>query len=73
MEVTVREKGRITLPSSVREALGLREGDRLELSSHLGAVVLRPKNAVTVDKLAGILRIPRVDLEETEEALGVLG
>ena len=40
--VTVDERGRITLPSEERRALGLEPGDKLEVSVERGAIVLRP-------------------------------
>lgn len=70
MEVVVREKGRITLPLKVREALALHEGDRLELSVEKGAIILRPKEPVSVKELKGVLGSFKVKLEEIEEAAG---
>lgn len=69
MEVVLREKGRITLPASVRRALGLREGDRLTVSVERGAIVLKPK-AVVVDDVERMIGPMEVKLEEVEEALG---
>jgi len=40
--VIIDEKGRVTLPSEERKALGLGPGDRLEVSVERGAIVLRP-------------------------------
>jgi len=70
MEVALRQKGRITVPASIRRALGLREGDRLELSAEGGAIVLRPKRVVTADDIKGVIGPVRVNIEEIEEALG---
>ena len=70
MEVVIRERGRITLPASVRRALGLREGDRLLVSINRGAIILRPKHAVAVDDVEGIIGPMEIKLEEVEEALG---
>jgi AbrB family looped-hinge helix DNA binding protein len=66
----VREKGRITLPVKVREALALQEGDKLELTVEKGAIVLRPKEIVRAKDLKGVIGPIKVDLEEVEEALG---
>lgn len=46
--VTMRGKGQVTLPSAVRESLGLDEGDLLDVRVRDGAVVLVP--AVTVPR-----------------------
>jgi len=70
MEVVVRERGRITLPAKVREALALREGSRLELLVRDGVIVLRPKRVVKARDLKGVIGPLTVELEEVEEALG---
>ncbi|MBS7638388.1 AbrB/MazE/SpoVT family DNA-binding domain-containing protein [Candidatus Bathyarchaeota archaeon] len=70
MEVTVREKGRITIPAPLRESLGLKEGDRLEVTVERRAIVLRPKRTVSSAELRGIIGPMEIDLEEIEEAPG---
>ncbi len=72
IEVVVRvgEKGRITIPASVRKALGLREGDPLILYIRRGEIVLRPERAVTSEEIKGIIGPLKVDLDEVEDALG---
>jgi len=48
--VRLSSKGQLTLPASVRAALGLRQGDRLEVS---------------VDEMSGSITIaPVIDIEE---------
>jgi len=70
MIVRLGEEGRITIPASIRKALGLREGDRLILSVERGAVVLRPERTVTARELKGIIGPVEVEIKEVEEALG---
>ncbi len=70
MDVRLREKGRITIPVSIRRALGLREGDRLKLSVKQGAIILKPERVVTAKEIKGILGSVKVEVEEVEEALG---
>jgi len=70
MEVALREKGRIIIPASIRKALGLREGDHLQLSVKGGAIILKLKRVVTSDDIKGIIGPAEVDLEEVENALG---
>jgi len=70
MIVRLGEKGRITIPASIRKALGLREGDRLILSVEREAVVLRPERTVTARELKGIIGSVEVEIKEVEEALG---
>ncbi|MGC8849275.1 MAG: AbrB/MazE/SpoVT family DNA-binding domain-containing protein [Candidatus Bathyarchaeia archaeon] len=70
MEVTLREKGRVTIPSSIRKALALRTGDRLQLTAEGGAIILKPKRIVTAEDIKGIIGPIEVEIEEVEEALG---
>jgi len=69
MEVALGEKGRITIPASIRRALGLSEGDLLQVSAERGAIILRPKRVVTTDDIKGVIGPIKVDIEEVEEAL----
>ena len=70
MDVRLREKGRITIPVSIRRALGLRKGDRLKLSVKQGAIILKPERVVTAKEIKGILGSVKVEVKEVEEALG---
>ncbi len=70
MKVAIREKGRLTLPAQVREAMALHEGDVFEVELENGAIVLRPDLSVDVDEVRGIIGSSKVDLEEVEGALG---
>ena len=54
---TLTSKGQITLPKAVRQRLGLRTGDVLELRfDDRGQVVLRPVAASAVDRISGVVR-----------------
>jgi AbrB family looped-hinge helix DNA binding protein len=70
LEVVLREKGRITIPVSIRRAMGLRVGDRLVVSVERMCIVLRPQRGVKAEDLRGIIGPMRVEMEEVEEALG---
>jgi AbrB family looped-hinge helix DNA binding protein len=70
LEVTLREKGRLTIPAAVRRDLGMFEGEKLELQAKNGALVLRKKNVVTSDQLKGIMGRGHVEIEEIEDAIG---
>ena len=69
MEVTLRDKGRITIPALIREALGLRKGDVLQLLTRGGEIVLRPKRVVTASEIKGIMGPAKIEIEDIEEAL----
>jgi len=59
--VQVREKAQITIPSKIRKALGIKEGDYLEIEIQEGRIVLIPK--ILVDKA------PSVTLSEKGEKM----
>ncbi len=52
---TVSEKGQITVPKQLRERLGIRAGDRLELTEEEGRLVAR--KAVASDPVAAVYGI----------------
>lgn len=43
MLVQVKKKAQITLPSKIRERMGISEGDILEVSVHGDRIVLKPR------------------------------
>ena len=49
-------KGQITLPKSVRQALGVQSGDRIQFEMENGAVILRAMGPSTAEALAGSLQ-----------------
>jgi antitoxin PrlF len=50
---TMTRKGQITIPAEIRQALGLVEGDRLEVQLEAGTVCLRRAESV-IARTAGI-------------------
>ncbi len=69
LEVEIKEKGRIIIPSKIRKALGLREGDKMKLEVTEGALQLKPSQTVKVHDIYGIAKM-KVKLKEIEDALG---
>jgi antitoxin PrlF len=68
---TVTSKGQITIPATVRKALGLKAGVRIEFyESAEGEYVLRPKTGSIMD-LEGCLAHagPPITIEEMEQAV----
>ncbi|MCR4420147.1 MAG: AbrB/MazE/SpoVT family DNA-binding domain-containing protein [Clostridia bacterium] len=54
MEVTsLSVKGQVVIPKALREALGLRPGDKFVVTSEGDAVVLRPVRENLIDRLFG--------------------
>jgi AbrB family looped-hinge helix DNA binding protein len=47
--IRVKPKGQVTLPVAIREELGLKEGDFVEVKSERGTVILKPKKVVNPD------------------------
>ncbi len=78
MEVVVRvkQRGQVTMPNAVREALSLREGDLLRVTVEGRKIILEPiveGRAVAVpfdarrlDGLVGIVRLGGDAVEDTE-------
>lgn len=70
METEVEDKGRITIPAQIRKNLGISKGDKLDITTKDGALVLRRKNTVTVSDIQGILGKHRVRLADVDNAMG---
>lgn len=69
MEVELKDKGRVTIPSEIRKALALEKGDRLSIELGEGVIKLRPKKIVSAEEIKGIAKIKRVKLEDVELSL----
>ena len=70
MEAEVEAKGRITIPARLRRDLGIMQGEKLDISSKDGAIILKRKKIVSVSDMKGVLGRSSVKLEEVEDALG---
>jgi len=59
METKISTKGQVVLPSRLREKLGLRAGDALDVKLEGDAIVLRPRRArrrkakIVIDPISG--------------------
>jgi antitoxin PrlF len=68
MEATVAERGQITLPKAVRDALGLTKGSRLRVELDGGRIILRKDVSEALRKVRGKFKL--VDgLKTTDEAM----
>jgi len=63
---TVREKGRLTLPSEIRRELDIRPGDLLLFVLKNGAVELIPADLVTRDQVWFLSKSVQKRVEEAE-------
>jgi AbrB family looped-hinge helix DNA binding protein len=68
MEATVAERGQITLPKAVRDALGLTKGTTLKVELDGGRIILRKDVSEALRKVRGKFKL--VDgLQGTDEAI----
>jgi antitoxin PrlF len=58
MEATVAERGQITLPKAVRDALGLSKGTKLHVELDGGRIVLRKDVGDALRRLRGAVMLP---------------
>lgn len=70
LEAEVEEKGRITIPAQIRRNLGIARGDKLDITTKDGALILKRKGIVTVSDIQGIAGKHRVKLEDIDNAMG---
>lgn len=59
MEVTVAERGQITLPKAVRDALGLVKGTTLKVELEGGRIVLRKSVDDAISRARGRFKLPK--------------
>lgn len=58
MDATVAERGQITLPKAVRDALGLSKGTKLKVELEGGRIILRKDVGDALAKLRGRFKLP---------------
>ncbi|MFN0182577.1 MAG: AbrB/MazE/SpoVT family DNA-binding domain-containing protein [Aquabacterium sp.] len=58
MEATVAERGQITLPKAVRDALGLTKGTKLIVELEGGRIVLRKDVVDALSRARGRFKLP---------------
>lgn len=71
MEATVAERGQITLPKAVRDALGLTKGTKLKVELDGGCIVLRKDVGDALARLRGRFRLAE-GYRSTDDALRAL-
>jgi AbrB family looped-hinge helix DNA binding protein len=68
MEATVAERGQITLPKAVRDALGLTKGTKLKVELEGGRIVLRKDVSEALRKVRGKFKLAE-GFANTDDAL----
>ena len=58
MEATVAERGQITLPKAVRDALGLTKGSTLSVELDGGRIILRKNVDDAISRARGKFKLP---------------
>ena len=58
MDATVAERGQITLPKAVRDALGLTKGTKLKVELDGGRIILRKDVNDAISRLRGRVKLP---------------
>ena len=58
MEATVAERGQITLPKAVRDALGLTKGTVLKVELDRGRIILRKDVSDAISRVRGRFKLP---------------
>jgi AbrB family looped-hinge helix DNA binding protein len=71
MEATVAERGQITLPKAVRDALGLTKGSTLKVELEGGRIILRKDVSEALRKVRGRFKLAD-GLKNTDEAMRVI-
>jgi len=68
MEATVAERGQITLPKAVRDALGLTKGTQLKVELDGGRIILRKNVDDVISRLRGSFKLVE-GFKSTDEAM----
>lgn len=68
MEATVAERGQITLPKAVRDALGLSKGTKLKVELDGGRIILRKEVDDALSRLRGRFKLAD-GFASTDEAM----
>jgi len=56
MEATVTVKGQVVIPAEIRRRLGVKQGTRLRVEEHDGAIVMRPIARDYFERMSGLLQ-----------------
>ena len=71
MEATVAERGQITLPKAIRDALGLVKGTQLKVELDGGRIILRKNVDDAISRLRGRFKLAE-GFKTTDDAMRAL-
>ena len=71
MDATVAERGQITLPKAVRDALGITKGTKLKIEIEGGRIILRKDVGDALARLRGKFKLAE-GFTSTDEAMRAL-
>jgi antitoxin PrlF len=71
VDATVAERGQITLPKAVRDALGLTKGTKLKVELEGGRIILRKDVGDAISKLRGRFKLAE-GFKSTDDAMRAL-
>ncbi len=71
MDATVAERGQITLPKAVRDALGITKGTKLKIEVEGGRIILRKDVGGALARLRGKFKLAE-GFTSTDEAMRAL-
>jgi antitoxin PrlF len=59
MEATVAERGQVTLPKAIRDALGLTKGTQLKVELDGSRIILRKDVDDAISRARGLFKLPK--------------
>lgn len=67
----MEDRGRVIIPKDIRDRIGIRGGEKMEVEEKDGEVVLRPvKSGESLKELKGIVKDSEIDPMEAKDIWG---
>ncbi len=68
---TITQKGQVTIPASIRKALGLKRGDQVQFTLKKKMAQIKPAKKFSIMSLYGSLK-PRVKYKKTDDIYKII-